>query len=260
MSMIASAPALWAAAPAADDQLSGIAGWAVTLMETLGAFGTAVLVAAENLFPPIPSEIILPLGGFTASRGSLNLIAVIIWATVGSVVGAWALYGVGAALGRERTRRLMGALPLVKESDVTKTEAWFDKHGTPTVFFGRMLPIFRSLISIPAGVTRMPLLPFTLLTALGSLIWNTALILAGYYLGESWHLVDQYVGIASKAVAVLIVLAIVVWAGWRWRSNQLSARIAEPIEPVKPAEQTGPRTHAATTEEVGPVKREDSAS
>lgn len=202
------------------EQLTGIAAWAVQLMEALGAIGAAILVAAENLFPPIPSEVILPLAGFTASRGSLTLVGVIIWSTIGSLVGAWALYGVGAALGRERTRKLMGALPLVKASDVEKTEAWFDKHGTPTVFFGRMIPIFRSLISIPAGVTKMPLAKFSLYTAAGSLIWNCALIFAGYYLGESWHLVDQYVGIFSYVVAALIIIAIASWVIWRVRTNK----------------------------------------
>lgn len=188
-------------------------------MELLGAFGAAVLVAAENLFPPIPSEVILPLAGFTASRGTLTLPAVIGWATVGSVVGALALYGVGAALGRERTRAVMGALPLVKESDVRKTEAWFDRHGTWTVFVGRMVPIFRSLISIPAGVTRMGLVTFLSLTTVGSLIWNCALILAGYYLGENWHLVDEYVGVFSFVVAGIILLLL----GW-WVISRLRTR------------------------------------
>lgn len=207
-----------ATAPA-DQPLTGIADWAVTMMETLGAFGAAVLVAAENLFPPIPSEIILPLAGFTASRGSLTLLGVITWATVGSVIGALALYGIGALLGRERTRKIMGALPLVKTSDIDKTEAFFDKHGTYTVFFGRMIPIFRSLISIPAGVTRIPLAIFTLLTTIGSLIWNTALILAGYYLGENWHLVENYVGVATYLVIALVLILVVAWIVMRLRNH-----------------------------------------
>ncbi|WP_245792452.1 DedA family protein [Bowdeniella nasicola] len=204
---------------AGEPQLSGIAAWTVSVMEALGSFGVAVLVAAENLFPPIPSEIILPLAGFTASRGSFSLITVLVWATVGSLVGALALYGVGAALGRERTRKIMGALPLVKISDVDKTEKFFDKHGTYTVFFGRQIPIFRSLISIPAGVTRMPMLTFMGLTALGSLLWNTALILAGYYLGENWHLVEKYVGVLTYVVAGLVVLLIVLWVAMRLKSR-----------------------------------------
>jgi len=202
---------------AGTEELGGIAGWAVSVMEALGGFGAALLIGLENLFPPLPSEIILPLAGFTASQGDLGLIEVILWCTAGSVVGAWALYGVGALLGRERTRAIMNKLPLVKIEDVDKTEKWFDKHGKKTVFFGRMIPIFRSLISIPAGVTRMPLLIFTGLTLVGSLIWNTILIYAGYLLGENWHKVEQYVGILSKVVLALIVLGLVVWIVMRLR-------------------------------------------
>ena len=201
-------------------RLDGIAGWAVSVMEALGGFGAALLIALENLFPPLPSEIILPLAGFTASRGTLGFVEVLIWCTAGSVVGAWALYGVGAALGRERTRALMNWLPLVKIEDVDRTEAWFDKHGRSTVFFGRMIPIFRSLISIPAGVTRMPLPLFTLLTGVGSLIWNTILITAGYVLGENWTRVEGVVGVFSKVVLVAIVLFLAWWVIKRVRENK----------------------------------------
>lgn len=202
-----------------QDDLTGVAGWAVDVMETLGGFGAFLLIGLENLFPPLPSEIILPLAGFTASLGTLGLIEMIIWCTAGSVVGAWALYGVGAALGRERTRKIMGALPLVNVDDIDKTESWFDKHGRWTVFLGRMIPIFRSLISIPAGVTRMKLVLFTMLTLGGSLIWNTLLIGAGYLLGENWHLVEDWVGTFSKVVAVLLIAFLVWWGGRRIARN-----------------------------------------
>ncbi|MEU6154129.1 DedA family protein [Actinosynnema sp. NPDC047251] len=184
--------------------------WVVDLMEKFGAPGAGLAIALENLFPPLPSEVFLPLAGFTASRGGMSLLAAILWTTAGSVVGALVLYWVGALLGRDRVRAIAAKMPLVKVSDVDKTEAWFDKHGKATVFFGRMIPIFRSLISIPAGVQRMPLPGFLALTAAGSAIWNTALILAGYYLGESWHVVEQYLGVASKVVLGAVVLAV----GW----------------------------------------------
>jgi membrane protein DedA with SNARE-associated domain len=184
-------------------------------METLGAPGAGLAIALENLFPPLPSEVILPLSGFTASRGGMGLVDALVWTTIGSVVGALALYGVGALLGRERTLFLAGKLPLVKISDIEKTEAWFQKHGKKTVFFGRMIPIFRSLISVPAGVERMPLVTFTLLTLAGSAIWNSIFVLAGYYLGESWHLVEAYVGIGSKVVLGVVVLAVVVFIAVR---------------------------------------------
>ncbi|MFF4621520.1 DedA family protein [Nonomuraea jabiensis] len=189
--------------------------WLVGLMETLGAPGAGLAIALENLFPPLPSEVILPLSGFTASRGEMDLLDVLVCTTLGSVIGALALYWVGALLGRERTLAIAAKLPLVKTSDIEKTEAWFRRHGRKTVFFGRMIPIFRSLISVPAGVERMPLVPFTLLTATGSLIWNTIFVMAGYLLGENWSLVEAYVGIGTKVVIALVALALVVFVGVR---------------------------------------------
>ncbi|MEU4410402.1 DedA family protein [Streptosporangium sp. NPDC023963] len=191
--------------------VDGIAGWAINLMETLGAPGAGLAIALENLFPPLPSEVILPLAGFTASKGDMGLFDAVLWTTLGSVVGALALYAVGALLGRERVVFIASKLPLVSVSDIEKTEAWFARHGRKTVFFGRMIPIFRSLISIPAGVERMPILIFTLLTTLGSLIWNTAFVMAGYLLGEQWDLVERYMGVVSKAVLGIVILAVVVF-------------------------------------------------
>ncbi|WP_433508630.1 DedA family protein [Nonomuraea sp. CA-143628] len=189
--------------------------WLIALMETLGAPGAGLAIALENLFPPLPSEVILPLAGFTASRGEMDLLEVLVWTTAGSVSGALALYWVGALLGRRRTLAIAAKLPLVKVSDIEKTEAWFLKHGQKAVFFGRMIPIFRSLISIPAGVERMPLLTFTLLTTVGSLIWNTVFVLAGYYLGENWSLVEAYVGVGTNVVIGVVVLAVLVFIGVR---------------------------------------------
>lgn len=191
---------------------SAIADWAVRLMEWLGAPGAGIAVAAENLFPPLPSEVILPLAGFAASRGDLGLVEVIVWTTLGSVVGALALYGIGAWLGRERTRRIAAKLPLVRVDDVDRTEAWFLKHGQKAVFFGRMIPIFRSLISIPAGVERMPLWRFTALTAAGSAIWNTVFVVAGFLLGEQWHVVEAYAGVFQRIVIVAVIVAIAAFA------------------------------------------------
>ncbi|MGP3919897.1 DedA family protein [Nonomuraea sp. 10N515B] len=189
--------------------------WLVGLMETLGAPGAGLAIALENLFPPLPSEVILPLSGFTASRGEMGLLDVLVWTTLGSVVGALALYWVGALLGRERVLAIAARLPLVKVSDIEKTEAWFARHGRKTVFFGRMIPIFRSLISVPAGVERMPLPTFTLLTTVGSLIWNTIFVLAGYVLGENWSLVEAYVGVGTNIVIAMVVAAVLVFVGVR---------------------------------------------
>lgn len=191
-----------------SNPVSAVIDWVTGLMTTLGAPGAGVAIALENLFPPLPSELFLPLAGFTASRGGMSLIAAIVWTTAGSLLGALALYYVGALLGRDRVRAIVSKLPLVDVSDVDRTEEWFAKHGAKAVFFGRMIPLFRSLISIPAGIERMPLPKFLLLTGLGSLIWNTALIMAGFLLGEQWHLVEEYLGFVSTGVLVLAGIAI----------------------------------------------------
>ena len=126
-------------------------------MESLGVVGAALLVAIESLFPPIPSELILPLAGFTASRGSFDLVSVIIATTIGSVVGAVVLYYIGYWIGVERLMRVADRIPLMSSGDVQKAMAWFHRHGPVAVLTGRFIPIVRSLISIPAGVDRMRL-------------------------------------------------------------------------------------------------------
>ncbi len=188
----------------------GLAGWAVGLMEQLGAPGAGLVVALENLFPPLPSEVILPLAGFAASRGDLGLVSAIIFTTLGSLVGALALYAVGAVLGRDRTRSLATRIPLVRVDDVDKAEQWFERHGAKAVLIGRLIPGVRSLISIPAGIERMPILLFMLLTTGGSLVWNSVLITAGYFLGQQWNVVQSSVGILQWGVLAIAVAAV----GW----------------------------------------------
>ena len=208
------------------ESLNVAAQWAVSLMETLGGAGVGLAIALENVFPPLPSELILPLAGFTASRGTFGVVEVLVWATIGSVVGALALYGLGAWLGPERLRRLVARLPLMKVSDVDRTAAWFARHGSKAVFFGRMIPIFRSLISVPAGIERMPLLRFTLLTLAGSSIWNTIFVLAGYYLGENWAVVEQYAAILQLLVIAGVVVGIGVFVVLRLRARSAGASTA----------------------------------
>lgn len=190
--------------------LTGVAGWAVDVMERLGGPGAGLLIALENLFPPLPSEIILPLAGFTASQGSFSVGGAVLWTTAGSVLGALALYTLGAVFGRSRFRALWARLPLVDLQDLDRTEAWFARHGAKAVFLGRMVPIFRSLISVPAGIERMPVATFLALTTAGSLLWNTLFVVAGYQLGENWHLVEGYAGIFQNLVLVGVVVAV----GW----------------------------------------------
>ncbi|MGW3645160.1 DedA family protein [Streptomyces sp. NPDC000878] len=193
----------------------GAPAWVADLMDTLGAPGAGLAIALENLFPPLPSEVILPLAGFAASTGQMSLLAALLWTTAGSVVGALALYGVGALLGRDRTVALAARLPLVKVTDIEKTEAWFLRHGTKAVFFGRMIPVFRSLISVPAGVERMPLPVFLTLTTLGSALWNTAFVCAGYSLGDNWTEVTAVVSAYSKVVLAVAAAALATFVTLR---------------------------------------------
>jgi membrane protein DedA with SNARE-associated domain len=202
----------------ADAEPGGVAGWAIRIMETLGAPGAGVAVALENLFPPIPSEVILPLAGFTASQGNMSLLAAIVWTTIGSVTGALVLYWIGALIGRERTRAIAAQLPLIKVSDIDRTEAWFRRHGRKAVFFGRMVPLFRSFVSIPAGVERMPMATFLLFTTLGSLIWNSVFVVAGYVLGENRRVIEDYAGTYQNAVLAAGTVAVVAFVVVRLRA------------------------------------------
>ncbi|MEV5612457.1 DedA family protein [Streptomyces sp. NPDC052225] len=204
---------------AAAEPTSGIAGWAAHLVDVLGGPGAGLAIALENLFPPLPSEVILPLTGFAAGQGVISLASALFWTTLGSVVGAAALYGIGRLIGRERMYAVWARIPLVKISDLERTEAWFQRHGTKAVLLGRMVPIFRSLISIPAGVERVRLPVFLALTAVGSLIWNSVLVLAGYWLGDQWDLVETYVGVVSKVVLGAAAVAVVAYLVVRLRGR-----------------------------------------
>ncbi|MFE5093171.1 DedA family protein [Streptomyces sp. NPDC056638] len=202
-----------------QEPAGGVAGWAADLVDTMGGPGAGLAIALENLFPPLPSEVILPLTGFAAGQGVISLASALFWTTLGSVVGAVVLYWIGMLFGRDRMHAIWARLPLVRSSDLERTERWFAKHGTKAVLLGRMVPIFRSLISVPAGVERMSLPLFVTLTAVGSLLWNSVLVMAGYWLGDRWDLVETYVGVLSKAVLVLVLAAVIVYVSLRWRSR-----------------------------------------
>jgi membrane protein DedA with SNARE-associated domain len=170
-------------AAAATDE-GGITGWLLDLVNQLGAVGVGLSILLETVIPPIPSEAVLGLAGVLIRSGDMNAVAVVLFATLGSITGALFFYFVGRALGPRRSRAFLDRLPLVETEDVDKTFAWFERHGRSAVFFGRMVPIVRSFISVPAGVVRMPLLPFVLYTAAGSLIWNSILISLGVAAGD----------------------------------------------------------------------------
>lgn len=196
----------------ANQEIDGLAGFMIDLMEALGLVGVAIAVGLDNLFPPIPSEIVLPMAGLAASQGTFTLAGALFATTAGSVIGALAMYWIGRGFGRDRTAWLFSVIPLLRISDLEKTEAWFDKHGAKAVFFGRMVPIFRSIISVPAGVEKMGQIKFLLLTTAGSLIWNSIFVMAGYQLGENWHVIEPYADWFQRLVilAVLLVIGIFV--------------------------------------------------
>ncbi len=215
--------------------LSDLADGITHLMDVVGAWGAGVAIAAENLFPPLPSEVILPMAGLAASRGSFTLFEALFWTTLGSVVGAFALYGLGRLLGMQRLRRMFEVVPLLKPEDVDSTVTWFNKHGGKAVFFGRMVPIFRSLISIPAGVAKMALWKFGLLTAAGSLIWNSIFVGAGFFLGEQWHIVEKYADVLQYVVIAVAAAAVAVFLFVRIRAV-VRARARGPQTAVEPVD------------------------
>ena len=197
--------------------MAPVVDWVVRVMRTIGAPGVGVATALETVFPPVPSEVVLPLAGFTASRGHYGVTAAVLWATVGSLVGALVLYQAGAAWGVERLCRTAERIPLLHARDVERSVDWFGRHGRTAVFVGRLVPGVRSLISIPAGIDRMPVLQFAAYTTAGSLLWNAVLIGAGYQLGSRWHLIEGYVSDASTVAYVLLAAAVAVFVVRRTR-------------------------------------------
>ena len=196
-----------------------LATWVSDVIQSFGYAGVALLMLAENLFPPIPSEVILPLTGFLVDRGELGFVPTLLVATAGSLTGALVLY----ALGRWGGRGLIlsyGRVLRVKESDLDRADDWFNRYGGAVVLFGRMVPGVRSLVSIPAGLSGMPLCRFVLLTALGSGVWNTLLIGSGWLLGENWSQVASVVGsVSHAALALLAIAAVVAVCIWCWCRN-----------------------------------------
>lgn len=182
--------------------------WIVQLTNTYGYFGILLLIFLENVFPPIPSEVILPFSGFLTTCTNMNVLGVIIYSSLGSVLGAIVLYGVGYALNQERLEKILdgriGKILHFKKDNVEKTMAWFRRYGIATVFFCRCIPMVRSLISIPAGMTKMEMGKFLSFTLLGSLIWNTALISLGAWAGSSWGMISGYIAMYSDIIKIVV--------------------------------------------------------
>lgn len=186
--------------------------WITDFMEQFGYFGIFLMLAIENIFPPIPSEIILPFGGFMTTTSNLTIPGVIIAATLGSLLGAVILYYIGRLLDVERMEKLVdrwGNIIRITKKDIRKADKWFDKYGYWTVLFCRMIPLVRSLISIPAGMSGMKFGVFMLFTTIGTLGWNLLLVLIGAALGESWEDITLYMDTYSNVVYALIAVGLV---------------------------------------------------
>lgn len=180
-----------------------------SLMQDYGVVGIGLLMFLENIFPPIPSEIIMPLAGYQAANGDMSIWMVIIAGTIGSLFGIIPWYYLGLFFGEERIARLAdryGRWMTMTANDVEQADRWFRRYGFWAVFLGRLIPTVRTLISIPAGLSRMPFATFILFSAIGTLIWTAGLAFAGYLLASQYELVDQYVGPVSNAVIVLVVV------------------------------------------------------
>lgn len=191
-----------------------LAEWIPNVMNQLGYWGIGLLMFLENLFPPIPSELIMPLAGFTVAKGQMDFILVIIAGVVGTILGAFPWYYIGKFISEERLEHLAdkyGKWISVSSKDIKKANNWFNKHGGKAVFFCRLVPGVRTLISLPAGINNMPLIPFTIYSTLGTTIWVTFLTFLGYKLGDHYELVDQYLGPVSKIVLAIIVIFFILW-------------------------------------------------
>ncbi|MGC4773531.1 DedA family protein [Micromonospora sp. DT44] len=201
-------------------EFTGLTGWVASVIEAMGPVGVALLVALESIVPPIPSEIVLAMAGFLAHEGQFNVVLVIVAATVGSLVGALVLYWLGAALGEERLKRWLDRIPLVDRDDLERADRWFERHGRWAVLIGRVVPVVRSLVSVPAGANRMPLGEFVLLTTIGSGVWNAIIVGAGYALGSRWQNVERYSDWFNYAIGAVFVVMVVSWVARKIRRNR----------------------------------------
>ncbi len=218
---------------AASDQ-GGITGWLLDLVDRLGPVGVGISILAETVIPPIPSEAVLGLAGVLINQGRMSIVPVILFATLGSILGALFFYAVGRALGPRRSHAFLDRLPLVETEDVDRTFSWFEKHGRSAVFLGRMVPIVRSFISVPAGVVRMPLGQFLLFTAGGSLIWNTVLVTLGWlardFIVANLHYLD-YVVVVAAVLAVAWMVYRRVTQIYRGRTKKYGPGEAGTLDP-----------------------------
>jgi membrane protein DedA with SNARE-associated domain len=191
----------------AAEETSGVAGWITDVIDSVGEVGVGLLIALENVFPPLPSELILPFAGFAAERGDLNIVLAWVAATIGALVGALVLYGIGAVVGYDRLHDLAGKrwFVLLGQRDLERGSSLFDRYEAPLILGGRCVPLVRSVVSIPAGIARMPLARFCLYTVIGAGLWNALFIYLGSVVGDNYERVESYVKPFSYAVLLLLV-------------------------------------------------------
>lgn len=201
--------------------------WITSVMEQFGYFGIALLILVENVFPPIPSEVILTFGGFMTTKSELSIFGVVVASTIGSVGGAVILYWIGRILNVERIERIIekwGKYLRLTKDDVRKADDWFDKYGPWTVFICRFIPLIRSLISIPAGMSGMNQWLFLVLTTIGTFIWNLVLVLVGAKVGNNWHQIVNYMDVYSNIAYAVIAICGVLFIIWFIKRKKTSTK------------------------------------
>ncbi|MEA4894199.1 MAG: DedA family protein [Oscillospiraceae bacterium] len=199
----------------------------ITFINDYGYIGIMLLILIENVFPPIPSEVVLVFGGFLTTQSEMNIPLVVLFATLGATLGAGLLYMLGSILSRERIKRIFsgkfGKTMHLRPDDVTRAEVWFRKYEKKAVLICRCIPVMRSLISIPAGMSKMKLIPFFALTILGTAVWNTALVLVGVFAGGAWETSLKYIGWFST-IAIAVIGLVVAYVGYIYLKKRFSGK------------------------------------
>lgn len=207
-----------------DHMILALTNFIISFIERVGYIGLASLMALEAIVAPIPSELIVPFSGFLISSGKFSWFGVLLATTIGSLTGAYFLYALGRYGGRPLIAR-WGHWVLVKPEDITKAEEFFAKHGGKAVFLSKFVPIVRSYVALPAGLSRMPIGPFLAYSAAGSIIWNTFLIYLGYTLQNNWTRAAEWADKGDKIGAALFVLVIVIWLARHFHKKRRTASI-----------------------------------
>ena len=209
--------------------LEQVGGWIESLIAAIGYPGIVLAMALENIFPPIPSEAVLPFAGALSAKGEMNFWGAVAAGTVGSLIGAVVLYAIGYFAREAGVRRIVeayGKYALISEKDLDRAVAWFERYGEAIIFFGRLIPLIRSIISVPAGYTRMNMARFLIYTTLGTTVWNLILTYVGWILGENWADISELMAPYEIGALVVMGLAVVGFVGWRvvrWRRGRRSA-------------------------------------